>query len=178
MAAGTWSPWQAIRNMDDLQVGLVDLPEEAGGAILARRGERSVVLIDKNLSRVERTAALAHELVHLERGGPGRCHHPSRSWEAVVLREELIIDREVAARLAPIEALARLVTRYDRLGEAVTVNTVAAELDISVGVARIALERVTTIRSGRPAAHPPGRLTAPASTGPLPSPRASPCCDG
>lgn len=133
--------------MPDVHVHLVDLPEEAGGAVLVRKGPRSVVLIDKKLTRPERTAALAHEVIHLERGGPGRCHHPSRSWEAVVLREELAIDREVAARLAPIEQLARLVRRWDRIGEPITVEAVATELDVAQRVAQVALERLTVIRA-------------------------------
>ena len=37
-----------------------------------RKGERAAIIIDPKLSQAERAAALAHELVHDERGIPPR----------------------------------------------------------------------------------------------------------
>jgi hypothetical protein len=56
-----------------------------------------VILLDERLTQVERNAALAHELVHLERDWPCRA-----DWA-----EEERVHDEVARRLVPLDVLHR-----------------------------------------------------------------------
>ena len=66
--------------------------------------DHPVILLDDGLTQVERNAALAHELVHLERGWP--CRAP---WA-----EEERVHDEVARRLVPLDQLHRWVVERER----------------------------------------------------------------
>lgn len=128
-------------------------------------GPHRAVLLDARLSRVERRVALAHELVHLERGGGA--HHPGapRAWSPVVAREERHVDDIVAARLVPGEDLARLVAARSEV-EPVTASLVAAEFDVTEDVAQRALEHLAA--ATRTPELPPA---SPAPSGPRHQPR-------
>jgi hypothetical protein len=136
-----WSPWAAAAAFPNLEIRFAELPAETGGGCLARRGERTWIIIDPRLPKAERKALLAHELVHLERGTSARCSRYPRSWDAVVVREELLIDREVANRLVPPAALEFYVRRAAEL-HGVDSTMVADEFGVPIPVAELALERL------------------------------------
>ena len=105
-----------------------------------RHADGSVVVeLDDRLDRIERNAVLAHELVHEERGGSIDFVGSAPSWAAVVAREELWVDREVARRLVPADELASFIARRGSIDEATTVADVAAEFDVPKWVAALAL---------------------------------------
>ncbi len=89
-----------------------------------------MILLDTSLSRVERKCALAHELVHVQRGG-GSCD-PYRE------KEERIVDRIVAERLVPLGEL----MAFCHAREVVEPWEVAEHFDVTDDVARLALERL------------------------------------
>lgn len=132
-----WKPWRALREQADVDLALVELPRGVRG-VLARAPDATVILIDRNLPPAERLAELAHELVHLERGGG--CHRPGAppAWAAVVAREEHRVDRIVAERLVPADELADLVARRVDV-EPVTATVVADEFNVTFDVAQRAL---------------------------------------
>lgn len=126
---GGWNPWRALRERDDVELAWADLAPAHGA--WARRGDRAVIVLDAGLDRRARSAALAHELVHDERGldlTPGA---------PVLLREveEARVRAEVARRLVPLDELARFVARLLELGEPVTPRRVADEFDTTIAVA-------------------------------------------
>lgn len=99
-----------------------------------------MVVVAAGLSRAERNAALAHELVHDELGGGAGYDGQPSSWAAVVAREERRVDDEVACRLVPLDDLRRMCQAADTLGEPLTANEVAAAFDVPEQVAGRALE--------------------------------------
>ena len=72
----------------------------------------TVVLLDDRLGLEQRNVALAHELVHDERG-----LLPAGCPDHVVAREEGLVDDEVARRLVPVEEMLAIAARCDRLDE-------------------------------------------------------------
>lgn len=103
--SGAWRPWRALGARDDIDFALVDLPPGLR-AVLARQGPDRVILIDRSLEPSERLAALAHELVHDERGGAGRVPPPPHPLSVASRREETRVDRIVTDRLVPPMELA------------------------------------------------------------------------
>lgn len=132
-----WNPWRALRERDHIDLVMTDL--RAGDAIHATDGECSVILLGRHLDSAGRNAALAHELVHDERGGGAHmCGMPS-SWAPVVAREEQAVEREVARRLVPADALATYVFTIADLGGTITVNDVAERFNVPQAVAELAM---------------------------------------
>jgi hypothetical protein len=101
-----WSPWAEAGKNPRIQIRLAELPEDTGGGACARRGDKIWIYLDRRLAPRERTAILAHELVHLERGG-SRCRPANSMMSDLVIREEIVVDRIVAERLLPLDDLER-----------------------------------------------------------------------
>lgn len=145
-----FDPWTAAERVEGLVVRWTRVASLMGGAFAARSRSGSVIGLDPELRGHERRAALTHELVHLERGlvldpPDGPC-----TWAAVVGREEARVDREVARRLAPAEVVAEIAHRLIAGGEPVTAGAVAAELEVPLAIAGLAL--VDLERCGSPGA--------------------------
>lgn len=100
---------------------------------------RSIIVIDPSLDRRARRCALAHELVHEERGGGCDGYGTAPDWDPVVTRDEAAVDREVATRLVPSGALRRLVRQRAELEDPVPDWEVADAFDVDDSVARLAL---------------------------------------
>jgi hypothetical protein len=124
-------------HLEEPLIGLCDV-DAAGGPL--------ITLAD-DLTRSERNAVLAHELIHLERGGGIGFVGAPPSWRAVVEREELIIDREVARRLVPTAELRRFARARAAIDEPITVDDVMEEWDVPEWVARDACAVVAAMRS-------------------------------
>lgn len=118
---------------------LRDLPDETGGGVIAWRGDRVWIFLDRSLSQAERRCVLGHEVVHLERGRL-RCDWDEPMWSAVISRQELDIDREVARRLVPADELDRLIGQKLSLGQPVVPFDVEEEFDVDGATAQLALE--------------------------------------
>lgn len=134
-----WQTWRALRDRDHLLFHVGELPDATGGAVHVRRGEQVVVVIDPRLDRVERTCALAHELVHDERGGG--CDHPTMpdTWRPVVAREERTVERITAERLVPTRALLEFCVARADAGLSLSATDVAEEFEVTEQVADQAL---------------------------------------
>jgi len=99
----------------------------------------TVVVLDPALDRRSRRVALAHELVHEERGGG--CDAPGLplALDVMVARDEAEVVREVARRLVPPAALRHLLEQRDELGLHVEPWEVADAFDVDDLTARAAL---------------------------------------
>ncbi len=129
-----WNPWRALRARGHLEFALVSLPDATGGGYYEPQSEGwAAVLIDDRLTRVDRRAVLAHELVHDERGGGCTAQGMPASWDAVVSRDEEAVDSEVARRLVPADELRAFAEQNEPDG--VAVWQVAAEFDVPDHVA-------------------------------------------
>lgn len=126
-----WNPWLTLRERHWLTLEWAEL--EHGRGRLVDDGRRRVVQLDHRLSRRDRSAVLAHELVHDERDLLYDEHTPP----GLVEKEEHAVRRITAERLVPLDALARYIARQD--GGGVTVAMVAEEFDVSAEVAELAL---------------------------------------
>jgi hypothetical protein len=151
---GAWKPWQALREREHLVFALERLPAGTGGAVYARRQARGAIVIDPGLGRRQRKAALAHELVHEERGGG--CDHPGMlpTWHPVVGRDENAVQDEVARRLVPLDELLAFCRRQAEVEGAVEAWEVAEEFDVPDTVARRALGMIS-LRQRRQTMSPP-----------------------
>jgi Zn-dependent peptidase ImmA (M78 family) len=130
---GQWRPWRELRERNDVHYELAELPARCR-AIVARSGLDTVILINQCLDPAERLTALAHELVHIERGGG--CHRPGipDRLRPLVAREENRVDEIVARRLVPAHELAAFVAERTTVGP-VTAFDVASEFGVSLEVA-------------------------------------------
>lgn len=139
---GGWNPWRALRERDHLDFRLAPLPHQLG-ALYWPRGRRAAIVIDPELNQVERRAALAHELVHDERGGGAEATGMPASWQPVVTREEHRVEAEVARRLVPVEELKELARQRSTLELPLTVEEVADAFDVPGAVATHAVQRLS-----------------------------------
>jgi hypothetical protein len=140
-----WRPWRALRERSTIEFMLCDLPPGVR-AIYGRRGDDEAIIVNQTLTPAERLAAIAHELVHVERGGSGHCAGAPQSWGAVVAREEARVDRIVAERLVPLGRLADFVTARAEL-EGVTAEHAAEEFGVPADVAERAMRALIDRRS-------------------------------
>lgn len=145
-ADGRWNPWAALRARP--HVGLRIDPEAAllGGAMLVQAPGLTVIVLDPALDRRSRRVALAHELVHEERGGG--CDGPElpSGLDVIVARDEAAVIREVARRLVPPAALRHLLEQRQGLGLHLEPWEVAEAFDVDDPTARVAL---TALGAGR-----------------------------
>lgn len=144
-----YSVWGAVAERLDVRVRLVELPEATGGALLHRDGERNWILVDRRLSPTERRVRVLHELVHLERGDSTRHRDAPPSWDAMVAREEGIVNEVVAERLVPATELALYVAQRVGMGEPVTAADIAAEFGVDEVTARRAANQYPANSLGR-----------------------------
>lgn len=136
----SWHTWSDLGGRDHIAFAIRPLPKATGGAVHVRRGHRAAIVIDPGLTQIERRCALAHELVHDERGGG--CDHEVMpdSWAAVVSREEQRVDDIAVARLVPADDLMRFCVEMETGCVHVTAHHVAEFFHVTASVARRALE--------------------------------------
>jgi hypothetical protein len=142
----TWHVWADLAKRPHIVLawGAIDgasaLIEDLGG------GWRRITL-DARLDRRARRAALAHELVHDERGILFDADCPA----GLVEIEERAVRAEVTRRLVPPVALGDLVATSIEAGHQVTWRTVADTFDVPRDIATEALLALAR------AHHPSGR---------------------
>lgn len=135
-----WNPWAELRQRGDIRFAVDDLPSELGGGVAAERHGRRVIVVDRRLDRTERNAALAHELIHHERGLDVHREGMPETWTPVVARDERAVEREVARRLVPLRLLAEFADRLADMGAGVEPWVVMEEFDVPWNVAATALD--------------------------------------
>lgn len=149
MGRSRWNPWRVLRGREHIVFELDPTARLTGGAFYARSGNRAAIVIDPALPQTQRRIALAHELVHDERGML-RLDGAPVPLEVMGGREERRVEAIVAERLVPDDDLAELVRRRGDV-EPITAAVVAEEFDVTVEVATAAMLRLAH-RLGLPAA--------------------------
>lgn len=125
-----WNPWRAAGALEQLDIEFEHVPT---GAAWYRDYDRDLIVIDDRVGRRERSALLAHELIHAERG----IGFPLATAETMQ-REEAIVRRETARRLVPPDELGQFIERRGEV-EPITADVVAEEFDVPAHVAAEAL---------------------------------------
>ncbi len=136
---GRWDPWVALRSRPHVHLRLDPEAALLGGAMLVTGPGMAFVVIDPALDQRSRRVALAHELIHEERGGG--CDAPGLppDLDVIVARDEADVIREVARRLVPPAALRRLLEQRHGLGLQVEAWEVAEAFEVDDATARSAL---------------------------------------
>ncbi len=134
--------WRAIDAHADLQVVFDPIAGLLGGGFHVGRAGRAFIVVDPELDEPRRREVLTHELVHHERGGGAPRRGAPPLLETLVERDEHCVEVEVARRLVPPAALARLVAQ--RLGDEGSVDAfdVADHFAVSPDVAAEALRQL------------------------------------
>lgn len=133
------NPWRALRDREHITFAFDPVAAFLGGGLYAKQGDRSVIMIDPALSRRQRAAVLAHELVHDERVVDATAAMPP-SWDAVRTRLHIAVDDEAVVRLLPLVLLEAFCRRHVEAMGVVTLHDVAEEFDCAEWVAKRALE--------------------------------------
>lgn len=136
---GRWDPWRALQARPHVRLDFAVEAGLLGGAMLVLGPDLTVVVLDPALDRRARRVALAHELVHEERGGGCDAAALPAALDPVVARDEAEVVREVARRLVPAAALARLVAHREELHDPVAPWEVADAFDVDLPTAEVAL---------------------------------------
>jgi len=137
----TWDPWFDLSTRRHIVFELDRIAKLGGGALYARRGAIAAIVIDPDLSARDQRAALAHELVHDERGGIADHPGAPRTWTEVVRREEHTVDAIAAQRLVPLDQLEDWARRRSTFGPIFLVD-VADEFDVPDRVALVAVRQL------------------------------------
>ena len=132
-----WNPWSALRARPHLQLVFARLDDCAAYIEEAPDARARLVVLHDALDRRERRVALGHELVHDERD----LLYDTTTPDAIVEKEEAIVERILADRLVPPAELERFLRRSTSVGDAVTARDVADEFDVTIELARHALLR-------------------------------------
>lgn len=135
--ARVWSPWQTLADRPDITVRFADLTATGAKGACCRTSDGWLVVLCRSLGQVERSSVLAHELVHVERGGGGWHDGMPSGWAAVLAREERATDRATARVMVPPDRLAGWLGCQEG---GVTAADVAVEFRVPVWLAAVALE--------------------------------------
>ena len=142
VAAPDFDPWQAIDGHPELHVVFDPIARLMGGGFHVGREGRAFIVVDPDLDEPRRREVLTHELVHHERGGGAPQRDAPPLLETLVERDEHCVDVEVARRLVPPPALARLVDQRVADGQGVDARDVADHFAVSTEVATQALRQL------------------------------------
>lgn len=124
-----------------------------GGGFYARMGALGLIVIDPDLSGVERRAVLTHELIHHERGGGAERVGATPTQAGLATREEQTVEREVARRLVPPDQLRAYLHEATRGGGGVGAAEVASQFEVPLVVATAALRAFDLGGTPRPGRH-------------------------
>lgn len=136
--SGRWDPWRALAQRPHIELRRHPIAELTGGAMLIQVDGLTVIVLHPDLDRVAQRCALAHELVHEERGGGCDRRDQPETWDPVAAREERKVDAIVAARLVPRAELRRLAASRVE-GPGLTASEVAESFEVSAHIAAVAL---------------------------------------
>jgi hypothetical protein len=129
-----YDPW---RDLAENWPGVEVVHEPMRGSLLGEL-RFPVIALRAGTSAAQQRCTLAHELVHLERGGS--CGGP---WSA---REELLVHAEAARRLGPLTALADAIAE---IGGDHDVGALARLLEVDTETARLRLRLLDAAERAR-----------------------------
>ena len=130
-----WNPWRALRARDHLELRWADLAPAKGLLTVDSAGIR-IVWLHRALSRRWRSATLAHELVHDERG----IFYDRSTPALLVSKEERAVKIETSRRLVPPEELAEM-ARWAAAEEPIELWELAEAFDVPEEIVALAVQQ-------------------------------------
>jgi hypothetical protein len=131
----TWDVWHDLEARSHIELAYALLAGGAEALIEDLGGGWRRITLEARLDRRARRAALAHELVHDERGLLFDANTPA----GLVQTEERSVQAEVIRRLVPPDALGVLLARCAEGHRSVECADVANEFDVPASIALAAL---------------------------------------
>lgn len=135
-AGAAWNPWRALREQGDIELEWAELNAGTDG-LAQQEGSRRRIVLRYDLTRVERNAVLAHELIHHERG----ILFDETTPPPLIEKEEATVRAICTDRLVPPDRLAEFLSMWDPELIGVSARMVAEEFDVPEDIAAHALER-------------------------------------
>lgn len=117
------------------------LGPHTGGGACVWVDEQPTVVVDPRLTRQRKTDVLAHELGHALDGVPLHDDHQQLLAQVLRPRRERRADERATDLVVDLEAVQRAADTVHDLGGCITAEELAAELEVPVRYARIAVER-------------------------------------
>lgn len=129
---------------NDPDIHVVEHPSAQllGGGYATIVDNNAFIVIDPDLTGPQRQWVIAHESTHLRRGILTTSADMPPTWNAVIRKEEHLVDLDVAHKLVDPAELRSVVTTLLAAGEPVTPATVAAELGVAEPLATLALRQL------------------------------------
>lgn len=137
-----WDPFGDAWDDPRIRLHLASVPTEGGAFGWPCEDGTTVIVIDPDGDGPTRRERLAHELVHVDRGGGAAWVGMPDAWRAVVARDESRVDREAARRQVPPAVLRRYVDGIAASGGGVSAQDVARDFNVTVSVAGLALRAI------------------------------------
>lgn len=131
-----WNPWKALRGRPHLRLNYANMHPSRGRIVDHANGMRTITL-DRRLSQVERSAVLAHELVHDEYD----LLWPPGTPEGIVQKGERFVQVVSDDRLVPPAELAEFIAKRSEVGMVVS-WMVAEEFEVPPEVAMRCMDRL------------------------------------
>lgn len=138
-----WNPWKTLPHLDHVYVDFhASLPEGVQGLSCQSDNGTIAIALDANLGQNERCWTLAHELIHISRGGSCKRTPGATFWEAMTVKEEAHVNAVACDLVVPPRLLAVEVERALTLDEDPDLAEVADRFWVPKAVARYALHRL------------------------------------
>lgn len=139
MTVMCWNPWRELRADESVTLGFEQLPGTMIG-YYDPHPELPVIMLNSQLGQAGRSCAVAHELIHHERGGGADMPGMPATWKAIVARDEQFCDDEAVRRLVPMNELVHLVVELEAGCEHPHPHHVAERFHVTETYGRRALE--------------------------------------
>lgn len=133
-----YCPWEDLAGRSDIVCRSCALPGVDGLWFPDLRA----IALDERLDRAGRRSALAHELVHVDRGDV-QLAHIGPDGPRLARRQESAADQEAARRLITVDGLALALATYPY-----DLAAVAEELEVTVAVVTCRIENLHPAEQG------------------------------
>lgn len=141
-----WNPWKTLPHLDHVYVDFyASLPEGVEGLSCQSDSGMIAIALDGNLTQNERSWTLAHELIHISRGGGCKRLPGTSFWETMTDQEEAQVNAVACDLIVPPRLLATEVERALTLDEDPSVDDLADRFWVPQAVVKLALHRLKHI---------------------------------
>lgn len=138
-----WNPWKTLPHLSHVYVDFyATTPEGVHGLSCQASNGNIAIALDANLGQPERCWTLAHELVHIERGGGCQARPGNPIWGIQITKEEAAVNAIACDRLIPPRLIAADVRQALTLDKDPPIEDLADRYWVPPTVIQLALHRL------------------------------------